>query len=65
MNETLLESLFIATALMLVIEGIMPFINPDLFRRSLLQMMRMNNQMLRGIGLFSMCLGLTLLYWVH
>ncbi len=65
MNETLLESLFVAMALMLVIEGIMPFINPDLFRRSLLQMMSMNNQMLRGIGLFSMCLGLTLLYWVH
>jgi len=64
-NGTLLDSLFIAAALMLVIEGIMPFINPTVFRRSLSQMMRMNDRTLRGIGLFSMCLGLALLYWVH
>jgi len=64
-NETLLESLFIATALMLVIEGIMPFINPDMFRRSLVQMIGMNNRALRLIGFFSMCFGLALLYWVH
>lgn len=65
MNATLLESLFIATALMLVIEGLMPFISPAVFRRSLIQMMSMNDKSLRGIGLFSMCLGLALLYWVH
>ena len=65
MNETLLESLFIATALMLVIEGIMHFINPAMFRRSLLQMIGMSDQTLRIIGLLSMCFGLGLLYWVH
>ena len=65
MNEALLESLLIAIALMLIIEGVMPFINPAMFRRSLLQMMSMNDKSLRGIGLFSMCLGLALLYWVH
>ncbi len=65
MNATLLDSLFIATALMLVIEGVMPFINPAMFRRSLIQMMSMSDKSLRGIGLFSMCFGLALLYWVH
>lgn len=65
MNETLLDSLFIATALMLIIEGVMPFINPAMFRRSLIQMMSMSDKSLRGIGLFSMCFGLALLYWVH
>lgn len=65
MNETLLGSLFTATALMLVIEGIMPFINPTVFRRSLLQMIEMSDRTLRIIGLFSMCFGLGLLYWVH
>jgi uncharacterized protein YjeT (DUF2065 family) len=64
-NATLLDSLFIATALMLVIEGVMPFINPAMFRRSLIQMMSMSDKSLRGIGLFSMCFGLALLYWVH
>lgn len=65
MNATLLDSLFIATALMLIIEGVMPFINPAMFRRSLIQMMSMSDKSLRGIGLFSMCFGLVLLYWVH
>ncbi|MDG1687661.1 MAG: DUF2065 domain-containing protein [Gammaproteobacteria bacterium] len=65
MNETLLGSLFIATALMLVIEGIMPFINPVMFRRSLIQLIGMSDQTLRIIGLLSMCFGLGLLYWAH
>lgn len=63
--EGLLESLFIAAALMLVIEGIMPFLNPITFRRALLQMAAMKDQQLRSIGLFSMVLGVILLYWVH
>ena len=65
MGASLLESLFIATALMLVIEGIMPFINPALFRRSLLQMSQMSDQTLRVIGLTCMIIGLVLLYWVN
>jgi len=64
-NEALLESLLIATGLMLIIEGVMPFIVPTMFRRSLNKMMGMSNESLRVIGLFSMCLGLTLLYWVN
>lgn len=65
MNETLLHSLWIGSALMLVIEGFMPFLNPVAFRRSLLQMANMNDQQLRMIGFFSMILGLALLYWVN
>lgn len=65
MNETLLASLFVATALMLVIEGILPFINPAMFRRSLIQMIGISDRALRITGLFSMCLGLGLLYWIH
>lgn len=61
----LFNSLWIAMALMLVIEGVMPFINPAMFRRSLMQMMNMSDKSLRGIGLFSMCFGLALLYWIH
>jgi len=64
-NDALLNSLWVALALMLVIEGIMPFINPNAFRRALLQMANMQDLQLRTIGLFSMILGVVLLYWVH
>jgi uncharacterized protein YjeT (DUF2065 family) len=64
-NETLLHGLWIGSALMLVMEGIMPFLNPIAFRRTLLQMASMKDQHLRAIGLFSMVLGIALLYWVN
>jgi len=64
-SDTLLHSLWIASALMLVIEGLMPFLNPKTFRRSLLQMASMSDKQLRIIGLFSMVLGVVLLYWVN
>ncbi|HHA19854.1 MAG TPA: DUF2065 domain-containing protein [Methylophaga sp.] len=65
MSDTLLHSLWIASALMLVIEGIMPFLNPTTFRRALLQMAGMQDRQLRSIGLFSMVMGVVLLYWVN
>ncbi|MDF1589090.1 MAG: DUF2065 domain-containing protein [Gammaproteobacteria bacterium] len=65
MNDALLNSLWVASALMLVIEGIMPFLNPNAFRRALLQMANMQDMQLRTIGLFSMILGVVILYWVH
>jgi uncharacterized protein len=64
-GETLLHSLWVGSALMLVIEGIMPFLNPIAFRRILLQMANMEDQQLRSIGFFSMVLGIALLYWVN
>jgi len=64
-SETLLHSFWVASALVLVIEGLMPFISPIAFRRSLLQMASMTNRQLRMIGLFSMAFGVALLYWVN
>ena len=64
-SETLLHGLWVASALMLVIEGIMPFLNPITFRRALIQMAGMTDQQLRTIGLLSMILGVVLLYWVN
>ncbi len=65
MTDGLMHSLLLASALMLVIEGIMPFLNPAAFRRSLLQMASMQDQHLRMIGLFSMVLGLIVLFLVN
>ncbi|MDX1573360.1 MAG: DUF2065 domain-containing protein [Methylophaga sp.] len=65
MSDALIHSLWLATALMLIIEGIMPFVNPSAFRRALLQISNMPDSQLRWIGLVSMLLGLAVLYWVN
>lgn len=65
MSESLIHSLWLATALMLIIEGILPFINPAALRRALLQIVTMTDQQLRTTGLLSMVAGLLILYWVN
>jgi uncharacterized protein YjeT (DUF2065 family) len=54
-----------AIALVLVIEGIIPFINPGAMRRTLLKMIEMNDQSLRFAGLTSMLIGVILLYIIR
>jgi hypothetical protein len=64
-SDALIHSLWLATALMLIIEGIMPFLNPSAFRRALLQVIAMGDTQLRWVGLISMLVGLAILYWVN
>lgn len=59
------NELLIALALMLVIEGVLPFLSPDTFRRTLVTMVRLDDRGLRLTGLASMLIGLALLYWFH
>lgn len=59
------NELLIALALMLVIEGVLPFLSPDTFRRTLVTMLRLDDRGLRLTGLASMLIGLALLYWIH
>jgi len=54
-----------ALALMLVLEGLIPFASPQLLRRTLLQMAEMSDQGLRVAGLASMLAGAVLLYLVR
>ena len=63
--DSLIHSLWLATALLLVMEGIMPFLSPQAFRQTLARMMNMTDKQLRIMGLVSMVLGLLLLYWVN
>jgi uncharacterized protein YjeT (DUF2065 family) len=51
-----------AIALVLVIEGIMPFVSPRSWRQTMLQASQLPDHVLRGIGLVSMLLGVVLLY---
>jgi uncharacterized protein YjeT (DUF2065 family) len=56
------RDLGMALALLLVLEGIMPFINPGFLRRMLVKVLEASDAQLRFAGLTSMLLGLILLY---
>ena len=56
--------LLTAFALMLVIEGILPFLVPGLWRETFRRLIEMSDGQIRFIGLTSMLAGLLLLYIV-
>ncbi|MCB1696368.1 MAG: DUF2065 domain-containing protein [Pseudomonadales bacterium] len=57
--------LAVATALVFIIEGMLPFISPDRWRKLLTMADQMDNRVIRNIGLGSMLFGVFLLYLVH
>lgn len=59
------DSLAVAIALLLIIEGILPFLSPAGLRNTLTHMAQMNDRELRIGGLVSMLLGLGLLYFTR
>jgi uncharacterized protein YjeT (DUF2065 family) len=59
------HNLLVALALMLVMEGILPFLNPAAMRRMLLVLSQSDEHTLRIGGLVTMLLGLALLYLVN
>lgn len=59
------QELGIALCLVLVLEGILPFLCPRYWRDTLLQLMQLSDRQLRLLGLVSMLLGTTVLYWLH
>ncbi len=59
------DSLLTAFALMLVIEGLMPFLLPGAWRDTFRRLIEMNDGQLRFVGLSSMLAGLILLYFLR
>jgi uncharacterized protein YjeT (DUF2065 family) len=59
------NDLWVAMALMLVLEGMVPFLSPDTLRRMLVSLIQMDNRSMRIAGLISMLAGVALLYLVH
>ena len=59
------HDILVATALLLVVEGIIPFLNPAGFRKLLSMMSQMDDSTLRFSGLTSMLLGVVLLYLIN
>lgn len=55
----------VALALVLIIEGLMPFLSPRRWREVVATVAAMDDRIIRNIGLVSMLGGLVMLYWVH
>jgi uncharacterized protein YjeT (DUF2065 family) len=56
------EELGRALCLLLVIEGILPFLYPTRWRRLVVSLATVSERQLRTMGLVSMCAGVGLLY---
>ncbi|MBT8091999.1 MAG: DUF2065 domain-containing protein [Gammaproteobacteria bacterium] len=54
-----------ALALVLVIEGMLPFISPSRYRRMVAEVTRLSDNNIRNIGLVVMIAGLLLLFFVR
>lgn len=65
MSSEFVDTLWMAAALMLVIEGVLPFLNPGGFRRAMGQLAELTDSQLRWAGLTSMLIGLLILHWVN
>ena len=63
-EQAVLE-LLTALSLVLIIEGIMPFVAPARWRELVVQVASMDDRVLRRMGLVSMGLGLLLLLWLR
>jgi uncharacterized protein YjeT (DUF2065 family) len=59
------EIILTAFSLVLVIEGILPFINPASYKKTLLEVVKMPESNLRIMGLMSMIAGVIMLYLVN
>jgi uncharacterized protein len=58
-------TLLMALALMLILEGVLPFIAPNLWRDTFRRITQMNDGQIRFVGLSSMIVGLLILWFVR
>ncbi|ARU55911.1 MAG: DUF2065 domain-containing protein [Pseudomonadales bacterium] len=59
------QDLAVAFSLMLVIEGIIPFLYPNRWKNMVRALSQIDTLTMRIIGLVSMVVGVGLLYWVR
>ena len=62
---TIGTTFLMAFALMLVIEGLLPFLAPTLWRDTFRRITQMSDGQIRFVGLSSMLVGLLLLLWAR
>jgi len=61
----MLTTFLMAFALMLIIEGLLPFLAPNLWRDTFRRITQMSDGQIRFFGLTSMLIGLLLLFLVR
>lgn len=59
------QEIGIALCLVLVVEGVLPFLSPKRWRESVARLSGLTDRQLRLVGLISMLLGTATLYWLH
>ena len=60
----MLDYWLLGLAMMLVIEGLLPFLFPDLWRETFRKLLLLSDGQLRFSGITAMISGLLLLYWI-
>ena len=60
----MLEYWLLGLAMMLVIEGLLPFLFPDLWRETFAKLLLLSDGQIRFVGITAMISGLLLLYWI-
>jgi uncharacterized protein len=60
-----LDYWLLGLAMMLVIEGMLPFVLPALWRETFRKLVTLTDGQLRFAGITSMLCGLLLLYWIN
>ncbi len=63
--DSIWQEFLVALALLLVIEGVLPFLNPSHWRDTMRKASELSDESVRWLGLLSMIFGIILLYWVH
>ena len=58
-------TLLMALALLLILERVLPFLAPNLWRETFRKLTQMNDGQIRFIGLSSMVVGVLLLLWAR
>jgi uncharacterized protein YjeT (DUF2065 family) len=59
------DALWFALALVLVIEGLYPFISPSGWRNTFVKIMKMNDGQIRFFAFCSIVAGLALFWWLQ
>ncbi len=58
------HSVWTAIVLVLIVEGLLPFISPRIWRKTFLQLMQLNDGQIHFIGLGCIVFGMLLLEWL-
>jgi len=59
-----LDYWLLGLAMMLVVEGMIPFVSPGLWRETFSKLVTLTDGQLRFVGIAAMLSGLLLLYWI-